>query len=209
MSVRVDDQPIAARFFGEGRWLTEFITPTNLEVNEAAKGVTAGLSSLSDKVRACQEYVGSMKYVPFVKGTLTIAGKTSTQPDLWNDPSTTLRINVGNCANKSFLLTSMLRTFMSPSDVHCVLGNLYNGKVGGHAWVTANIGGRDLLLEATRDDVSPIPVEDAKRYEAVHLFNDKEVLMIPGKTVMIPMAACYSTWLKDYLNRDYINGGGH
>jgi hypothetical protein len=213
MSIKViDDQPIAARFFNESRWLTEFITPNNLEVQEQTKLITAGLNNIEDKINACQIYVGQLKYKPFIKGSLNIGGQISTSEDLWCDPSTIIKTKVGNCANKSFLLTSMLRTFMPASDVHCVLGNLYNGHQSGHGWVQARFNDNNYLLEATRPDVPPILVIDAKRYEAVHLFNDQTVMAIEGRTVMTPFEACYSSWLKDYLDHEYIQehsrGGG-
>ncbi|KKM02755.1 hypothetical protein LCGC14_1781230, partial [marine sediment metagenome] len=88
--------------------------------------------------------------------------------------------------------------------VYCVLGNLYNGKPGGHAWVQVNLG-QDYIIESTRADVaSLVPVAAAERYEVVHLFNDKTVQVIKGVTVMEPFSACFSTWLKDYLDWGYI-----
>ena len=38
------------------------------------------------------------------------------------------------------------------------------------------------------------------------LFNDKTAYAIEGKTLMMPMSRCYSTWLKDYLDIAYIEG---
>ena len=46
---RVDDQPIAATFFGEGKWLTSFITPDALEIQELYKELTQGLSGEMDR----------------------------------------------------------------------------------------------------------------------------------------------------------------
>jgi len=111
---------------------------------------------------------------------------------------------VHNCANKAFLLTSLLRRELASDKAYCVLGNLYNGKPGGHAWCQAKLGGIDYILEATRQDVPMVPVALAERYEAVHLFNDEQIFAIEGKTLMLPMTKCYSTWLKDYLNWTYI-----
>ena len=205
----IDDQPISARFFGEGKYLTEFITPKNLQVQDQTKLITAGITSLDDRIAACQVYVGKMKYRPYIGGTINIAGHISQVKDLWCDPSTVIMTGIGNCANKSFLLTSMLRTFMDPTAVNCVLGNLYNGHASGHAWVMANVSGVDYVLEATRPDVPPIQVDVADRYEAVHIFNDQQVAAIEGRTVMTPFEACYSTWLKDYLDWKYIEEGRH
>ena len=96
---------------------------------------------------------------------------------------------------------------MGPDQVHCVLGNLYNGHAAGHAWVEAVINGKPYILESTRNDVPMIQADTVERYEPVHYFNDQEGLVVPGRTVLTPFQACYSSWLKDYLDFAYINGG--
>ena len=206
--IAIDDQPISATFFGEGRWLTDFVTPDAIGIKELHKNLTAGITSPEDRIAALHNFVASqIRYTRFVKGKLWVEGKSSVQDDLWNLPSITARVKVGNCANKAFLMTSLLRQDMSSSQVHCVLGNLYNGKAGGHAWVKVNLGGQDYVIETTRADVPALVLaSSADRYEAVHLFNDEVALAIEGKTVMEPMTACFSTWLSDYLDWAYIEG---
>jgi len=206
--IHTDDQPMASTFFGEGKWLTEFITPNNLEVQELYCHLTENLKELDDKVQACWAWVASqVKYRDFVKGKIWVGGKVSIQDDLWMDPSMVIRTKVGNCVNKSFLLTSLLRNEMYDTQVYCVLGNLYNGKPGGHSWCLATINGQDYILESTRPDIPPmIAVSKLDRYEAVHLFNDKEVYTIEGRSVLTPFAARYSTWLKSYLDWAHIRG---
>jgi len=202
----MDDQPIAATFFGEGKWLTEFITPVNLDIQEAYQELTAGLTSIEDKIVACQQYIGRMTYKKLISGTINIEGRVSHQKDLWSDPSTTLAIGIGNCANKSFLLASLLRNQLPPDQIYCVLGNLHNGKTGGHAWVQVNLD-QEYIVESTRADIPPMVLaESTPRYEAVHFFNDKETYAIGGRTVLEPFTACYSTWLVDYLDWAYIKG---
>lgn len=204
--VQIDDQPIAATFFGEGRWLTDFITPDALEVQELYEKLTKGLSNTIDKITACWKFVTSqIQYVKFVQGKLSINGKTSVQNDLWTLPEMTIHTRVANCAVKSFLLTSLIRNILSPDSVYCVLGNLHNGVPGGHAWVGLNLPDGEYVMESTMP-TSPtiLPVSAAKRYEAVHYFNDAQVFAVEGKTLMTPFAACYSTWLSDYLNWAYI-----
>ena len=182
--------------------------PDALDIRKLYEDITDGIASVDDRLVALRDWVAcNVRYTRFVKGKLWIEGKTSVQTDLWNEPSITARVRVGNCANMSFLLTSLVRNELPPSQVHCVLGNLYNGKPGGHAWVQVKLGGRDYIMESTRPDVPPLVLADAAdRYEAVHLFNDQEVYAIEGKTVLEPFAACYSTWLKDYLDWAYIEG---
>ncbi len=204
--IEIDDQPISATFFGEGRWLTDFVTPHALDIKQLHQELTKAAPTPEDRITALHNWVASkVTYKKFIRGRLWVEGKSSVQEDLWNLPSITARVKVGNCANKAFLMTSLLRQEFSSSQVHCVLGNLYNGKAGGHAWVQVQLGGQDYIIEATRADVSPlVPVSIASRYEAVHLFNDESAYAIEGRTVMEPMTACYSTWLSDYLNWAYI-----
>jgi len=212
--VSVDDQPIAASFFGEGQWLTDFITPEASDVQELYSKLTKGIYDVDKKIAACWHWVANqVKYVYFVKGKIWVGGtgertsfrEVSVQGDLWTMPSMTIQTKVGNCAVKSFLLTSLLRNALPPNQVYCALGNLYNGKPGGHAWVAIKQLGQEYISESTTPNVPVmVPADTAKRYEAVHYFNDKEVLAVEGKTQMIPMTACYSSWLSDYLNWAYI-----
>lgn len=207
--VTMDNQPISATFFGEGMWLTDFITPDALEVQELYKGITEGLNGIEEKIVACHQWVASkLAYKRFIRGRIWIEGKASVQSDLWNMPSVTARIGVGNCANKAFLLTSLLRNALPAHQVHCVLGTLYNGKPGGHAWVQVKLGGQDYVVETTMPDIHSLILASAvKRYEAVHLFNDQNTFAIEDRTLLEPFTACYSTWLKDYLDWSYIEGG--
>ena len=205
----IDDQPINATFFNEGRWLTEFVTPDALEVTELYKALAAKAGDSHENIiRAVHAWVaGEIKYKAYISARLTIEGKTSINHDTWLQPSLTRMVKVGNCANKSFLAASLLRNVFSPGEVHVVLGNLYNGKVFGHSWVQVNLDGRAFIIETTRPDVPAlIPADSVSRYEAVHFFNDESSWVIEGLTAMKPFAACYSTWLKDYLHWSYING---
>lgn len=207
--VPIDDQAISAGFFGEGKWLTDYVTPEELEVRNLFNKLTAHEDSLEGKIRACHKWVATqVRYVPFVHAKIIVEGKASDQSDYWQEPAMVIRTKVGNCANKAFLLGSLLRSALPYENVHVALGNLYNGKPGGHAWVEAKVNGRDYISETTRPDVPAlVPAETATRYEPVHYFNDKEVFTVPGKTVLQPFANYYSVWLKDYLDWAYIQGG--
>jgi len=204
----IDDQPMSASFFGGGQWLTDFITPEALDVRMLAESISEQ-SNGENLIESCRLWVAEkVKYVRFVRGKLFINGKVSIQNDLWNMPSLTAKVKIGNCANKSFLLTSLLRNFLSSEEVFCVLGNLYNGKPGGHAWVEVRQNGQDYVLESTQPNVPIVQASDLDRYEEVHYFNDRSIFAVPGKTVLTPFAACFSTWLRDYLNWGYIEEGG-
>ena len=206
--IAMDDQPIDASFFGEVRRLTDFITPAALEVQTLYEDLTEGVTGTRDKILACWKWVASqVKYVRFVKGKLWINGIASVQNDLWTLPETTIRTQVGNCAVKSFLLTSLLRNALPPEQVCCALGNLYNGKAGGHAWVKLNLDDEEFVMESTMPTAPPmVPVSAAKRYEAVHYFNDENVQAVEGMTQLVPFTACYSDWLREYLHWAYIEG---
>jgi len=207
-AIQVDDQPIDATLFAEGKWLTSFITPQALEIEKLHHNLTEGIHDSEDRLIALWDWVASqVEYIKFVKARVSIGGNSFSQDDYWTSPSITRRIQVGNCATQSFLLASLLRNELPPSQVYCVLGNLYNGTAGGHAWVSVMLGGDEYIMESTRYDAPAIvPAIDADRYEAVHYFNDESVLTIEGKTVMTPFTACYSSWLTDYLDWAYIEG---
>jgi hypothetical protein len=204
--IKINDQPIAASFFGEGRWLTDFITPEASDVQDLFKAITKGIDDSTDRIKACWSWVANnVRYVQFVKGKIWVSGKSSVQNDLWTYPSMTIQTRIGNCAVKSFLLTSLLRNELSESEVYCTLGNLYNGKPGGHAWVSLDLPEGEYVMESTMPTAPPmVSADKARRYESVHYFNDEEVYAVKGRTQLMPMAACYSTWLSEYLNWAYI-----
>lgn len=206
--IAIDNQPIAASFFGEGQWLTDFITPDALDVQTLYKELTQGIDNTTERIIACWRWVASqVKYVRFVKGCLWVNGRSSIQKDYWQPPSLTLQTRVGNCAVKSFLLCSLLRNELPADLVYCTLGNLYNGKAGGHAWCTLKLDDEEYVMESTMPTAPPlVPVGAAKRYEPVHYFNDKSVHAVEGKTQILPYTLCFSTWLSDYLNWAYIKG---
>lgn len=208
----MDNQPMRASFFNEGNWLTSFVTPDALEVQTVASNLGSGIENMKDRIRNYHVYVGQMKYIDFVDGTLVIEGKISRQHDLWMKPSLTSRVAIGNCANKAFLLTSLIRQELGPDDVYCILGNLHwNGQVEGHAWVMCQIDGIKYVVESTRADIETFIPEDqtTEVYEPVHYFNDQQLYAVEGRTVMEPFSACYSSWLHNYLDWAYIKSGGH
>jgi hypothetical protein len=202
----INDQPVAASFFGQGGWLTDFVTPNASDVQDLYKSLTKGLTNSIDKITACAKWVANqVRYVQFVKGKIWIEGKSSVQTDLWTYPSMTIKTRVGNCAVKSFLLTSLLRNELPANEVYCTLGNLYNGKPGGHAWVALKLPEGEQIMETTVPSAPPmVSAEKATRYESVHYFNDEEIYAVEGRTQLVPMAAVYSTWLGQYLNWLYI-----
>jgi transglutaminase-like putative cysteine protease len=205
--IPIDNQPIDATFFGEVRRLTDWITPGALEVQQLFQHLTENISNSRDRITSCWDWVTSqIKYVHSVRGTLCIDGKCFAQKDLWQEPSITIHTKIGNCANSAMLLASLVRNELPPQQAYCILGNLHSQQPGGHAWVKVSLDGDDFIMEATTNKVPPlVPEGVAARYEAVHYFNDKEVLAVVGKTQMVPYAVAYSNWLSDYLNWAYID----
>jgi hypothetical protein len=204
--VKVDNQPISSSFFGEGHWLTDFITPESPDVQQAYRKITSGILTSDARIEALHHYVGNIKYKQLISGMMSVEGRVSYQRDLWNYPATTMKIGVGNCANKAFLLASLMRQELPPGEVYVALGNLYNEKPGGHAWVVLKRDGTNYIVESTRPDVPTfIDAKSADRYEPVHFFNDLEVFYVEGKSVLEPYTASYSTWLKGYLDWSYID----
>jgi hypothetical protein len=204
--IPIDNQPIAASFFGQGQWITDFITPGAQDIQALFQQLTEGINNSMERIITCWQWVASqVKYVRFVKGWLWINGRSSVQKDYWQPPSQSIQTRVGNCATKSFLLCSLLRNELPADQVYCTLGNLYNGKTGGHAWCTLKLGDEEYIMESTMPTAPPlVPISATKRYEAVHFFNDKNVFAVEGKTQILPYTLCFSTWLSDYLDWAYI-----
>lgn len=204
----IDDQPIDAGFFSTGAWLSEYVTPDNPDVEKLYEEITSGVISRSDRTVACWDWVANkVKYRSFIRASITIEGTRSIQNDFWQTPAMVIKTKIGNCANKAFLLTSLLRNEFPSNQIYTVLGNLHEERIAGHAWVQVLINGTEYIVESTRNDVPMVVASLAKRYEPVHYFNDEVVLAVPNRTVMVPFEAKYSNWLGEYLNWGYINGG--
>jgi len=206
---QIDDQPISATFFGEGKWLTDFITPDALEVQELHKQITQGIDDLEEKLLACWNWVANrVKYVKFVKAKIWVNGHTSVQDDYWQDPAQVIRTKIGNCANKSILLASLIRNDLPPNQVNVALGNLHQPpNPGGHAWIELNFNSHPYIMESTRGDMQPMVASKvADIYEPVIYFNDKRVSAIEDRTLLTPFSAVYASWLKDYLDWAFIEG---
>ena len=201
LAISIDDQPISSTFFGEGKWLTDFVTPDALEVLELYQELTEGIDSQEEKLLACWDWVANeVRYVQFVKAKIWVGGKSSVQTDYWSEPSLTIQTRVGNCAVKSFLLCSLLRNISPENQVHVALGNLTSNGVGGHAWCLYGSGGAEYIIEATRNDVYPISASKAEIYEPVVIFNDKIANVIEGRALKEPLGYCCVDWLRDYLD---------
>ena len=200
----IDNQPIgggaSATLFHEGRWLTEWLTPDNFEVQAEYERLTRGLTSSWDKTLACFNRVLDIPYVKAVKIRLSVDGKTFVQQDAWLDPGQALKAPALNCANRAFLLASLLRQQYPPDRVWVVLGNLKIDGLGGHAWVFLR-NGQDYLLETTSPNIRQPITADSPSHESIIYFNDKGVRAVPGREIREPFSNCWChPFLEDYLN---------
>ncbi len=91
-AIVIDNQPISAGFFGEGRWLTDYVTPEQPDIQVLYREITKGLTSPEDKITACWDWVATqVKYKTFITASLNIEGKKSVQDDYWQNPSVCAR----------------------------------------------------------------------------------------------------------------------
>ena len=177
-----DNQPIDARF-GDSVWLTSYIAPDNPDVRLKYLELTEGIFSSKDKIDALWRYVAEFKYKPTISSTLTTPGRRLQQNDTWFFPAEAMLLENLNCANRAFLLTSLLKNELSArGQVYCVMGVLSNNNVGNHAWVEAQIEGRMYILEATITDKARaiIPVACLDIYHGEVYFDEEEVYTVSG-----------------------------
>ena len=204
IAIPVNDQPIggtgAATLFHESRWLSEWVATETLEVQTKYEEITQKLTNVWDKTIACFNFVLDIPYTPTIRTRVSIDGKTFTQEDTWLDPGQAIKAPALNCANRAFLLASLLRQEHSPNQVWVALGNLHIDGIGGHAWVIFR-GSEDYILETTSPTIRA-PISHSDAHEGVIYFNDREVRIVPGREIKEPFSACWChPFLEDYLNR--------
>ena len=203
-AVPCDNQPVVASPFHDTRFLTEWIQPSNIDIQNKYAELTEGLASTKEKVVACLQYVTDVPYTRFVKVTSNVGGRVFVQPDAWLLPSEALYVPRLNCSNRAFLLTSLLRQELPQGAVWACLGNVNLHRVDGHAWVVGRIDGREYVLETTNPKLrrTLIPIESADIYEDVVYVDNFEIRAIPEKVVREPFSACWCIpWLESYLNK--------
>lgn len=199
-AVLIDDQPIAASLFGEDRWLTDWVTPDSLEIQSQYEKLTEGLTSAWDKALACFNRVLDIPYTEAVRVRVSVDGKTFTQNDVWLEPGQALKADTHlNCANRAFLLASLLRRDYPANKVWTVFGNLRVNGLGGHAWVLLREQ-QDYILETTSPRIRT-PITNSDAHEGVIYFNDQEVRAVPGLELKQPFSKCWChPFLEDYLD---------
>ena len=206
LEVRADNQAIDSRF-SESTWLTDFITPGNPEVRLKYERLTNGLYTQYDRIIACWQYVANIPYRETISGKITLNGRSFKENDIWLYPAETIKLApAANCANKSFLLASLLLNELPSSSVHCVLGHVNIDGIGAHAWVEIYHEGKWYILETTLPDLDRafIPVNMATAYESALDIIDNQVYaysqeVSAKKIINEHFGYCPIPFLKSYL----------
>lgn len=174
--IKTDNQPIDTRF-GDATWLTDFITPNNPDVILKYQELT----NSDDILIALWRYVAAKPYVPLVASKLVVGDRVLAQRDTWFFPAEAMKVGALNCANRAFLLASLLKNHLrSPGDVYCVIGDLVLGDVGSHAWVEVRVRGQTYIMETTQPNIryAMIPKDLAGAYQAMVYFDEKSVYIV-------------------------------
>ncbi len=197
IKVAGDPQPISARF-GNADWLTNWVQPNNPDVLMLLKKLK-GRDVQETAFNAWQWVSHQIKYKSSLRGTINVEGQSIVQNDLWLYPGEQIQILRGNCACKSFLLASLLKSQIPNTQV--VLGNLKHESIGGHAWVQINFDGTDYILEGTQPNMNNpfISVNMVDMYEPVVFFDNEKTEYVYGRTLQEPLGLCGIKWLEDYL----------
>ncbi len=201
-AIAADDQPInAPTLMGESRFLTSWVDPSNLEIQETYKQLTEGIIDQRERIIAVWEFVKDIPYTPYISALIKLDGQTFAQKDVWLSAGQTLQVNKLNCMNKSLLLVSLLRQELPAESVYICLNNVQVDSIDGHAVGYLRLDD-DYILETTNPDIrSPfMRARDADIYEAAMFVNDKTTFYIPGVSLMQPFGFCCVRWLSDYCN---------
>ena len=203
-AVPCDNQPVVASPFHDTRFLTSWVTPDSIDIQNKYAALTEGLASTREKVVACLQYVANIPYTKFVKVTANVGGRIFVQPDAWLQPAEAMYVPRLNCSNRAFLLTSLLRQELPQGAVWACLGNVNLHGIDGHAWVVGRIDGSEYVLETTNPKLrrTLIPLTNADVYDDVVYVDDVGVRMIPDRAVHEPFSDCWCIpWLESYLNK--------
>jgi len=206
MLVKADDQPIQSRF-GDSVWLTDYITPHNPDVMLKHQQLVRPGQVAEDATAKLWEYVVTLPYKPNIAAILKAGGQTIPQKDTWFFPAEVMQIRQSNCANRSFLMASLLKNILpAPGQVYCVLGHITVDGIGAHAWVEANIRGKRYIIETTQPKIPRVlmPAERAPDYQGIVYFDDNSVYTVTGganikEVLNAKFGVCAIPFLRQYL----------
>jgi hypothetical protein len=206
MLVKVDNQPINSRH-GDAWWLTDFITVRNPDVLLKYQALTQGISDPLQVITRLWQYVANLPYKEIIHSSLSAGGHTAGQPDTWFFPAETIKVRQSNCANKSFLMASLLKNLLpQEGEVFVVLGRYTGDGVGGHAWIQTRFYGQTYYIETTQPRLSSplITPEKATKYQPQLLF-DQHAVYMGGRTLSAVdvlnqrFGVCAQPFLEKYL----------
>jgi len=196
--IKIPNQPIMARF-GETVWLTDFITPNNPDIKLLVNKYIA--STQEETMWNLWQYVANMPYNEVVASTLYAAGLKIAQSDTWFYPGETVQLGVGNCANKTFLLVSLLKNL--GVDVHGVMGTWDDNN---HAWIQVEREDTFYYIETTSPKTEMFMTLDKEGYDPFIYFDNQEVFatedskdftkIFKGKFIQPGVV----DWFNDYLS---------
>ena len=176
------------RFKGETFDLREFVMPNTLMVKKAAEGRTPvecyNFVVIEIKYPYREKLPKGLDILVNLFADLHILFRHPPRPklsfaplDFWKLPNETLRDNVGDCEDSSFLTASLMRAAgASTSEVYAVIGTVeISGMHYGHAWVEYD----GKILETTYDIPPEVYPETKDLYGSVYFpeirFNDEKV----------------------------------
>ncbi len=173
--------PIKKRFGDEAYDIREFIQPTTYAVESLftrlwSQGVRDYLGFFNwvienvKPLSADEEYADYHKLEAFLLPGRSRPKQVWETYDYWSFPAETLRAGYGDCEDKSFLLTSLLRHFIP--EVYSSVG-YFNG--GGHVWTSIKTKNGFMVLETTLDKMPDSIEIEGKEYETIMRFNDEKV----------------------------------
>lgn len=179
------------RFAEESHDLRDWITPSSWEVqalHEQLRGSTP-----DETLMNCWRWIESHFAYP-----LTVCGSPTdsheliafgrlhylNRYDFWEFPSEAIaqansaakhgKMAYGDCETRAFLMVSVLRNQVSPSEVYAVLGNYYVGwRPAGHAWVRWLADSRWHTVDPTQPAGS---LAGEANYDTYCIFNDVEAV---------------------------------
>jgi hypothetical protein len=175
----LDDLILCVGYPGEQHSIKEFVTPNQVMVKETYEAIGA------DAWQCWNWVCRNIKY-PAKRGrmfdyhTLNAFGMRllKSSGEFFQLPYQSLLVGIGDCADKSAVLASMLRNFMDAGSVYVSMGT-FSGDDGDidHAWVTIMVDGDWYILETTLPTARDWkPVSELPEYTAVLHANDQNIM---------------------------------
>jgi len=205
--IPVESLPLAVGFPGELHDPSEFVTPKQVMVRNKLQEI-CGDSRGDDAIIALWYYSCSLKY-PMTKSGIPTdyhrleafehtldylpglgirvrpqvvleTGKDGA--DYWQPPHMTIRLQGGDCEDRSSVLVSLLRNFILPDEVFVAVGAFNSHMEMNHAWGVLGKPGRGFIMETTAPGPEGWVREEAlrERYRPLLYYNDRMMLIHPS-----------------------------